>query len=88
MGGKILRKGKSPYQSGDIALFQFGRCISHGAMIIDYPLLIHAYIGYGVIESTINEALLCRKNGESRLKGVYRWAGFLADTQHISNMNA
>ena len=85
---KFCVKVNPPYQPGDIALFQFGRCISHGAMVIDYPLLIHAYIGYGVIESTINEALLCRRNGKSRLKGVYRWAEFSAGTRRISNMNA
>jgi len=28
---------------GDIALFNFGRCISHGAMIIEWPKIIHAY---------------------------------------------
>ena len=56
--------------------------------MIDYPLLIHAYIGYGVIESTVNEALLCRKNGKSRLKGVYRWAEFSAGIRPILNMNA
>lgn len=80
---KFCKKVEEPYQAGDIALFQFGRCISHGAIIISYPKLIHAYIGYGVIESTIDEALLCKRSGKSRLKGVYRWAGFLADTRRI-----
>jgi cell wall-associated NlpC family hydrolase len=27
---------------GDIALFRFGKCISHGAIVIDYPIIIHA----------------------------------------------
>lgn len=33
---------------GDIALFKVGRRYSHGVIVIDYPLGIHAYIGRGV----------------------------------------
>lgn len=35
---------------GDIALFRFGRCASHAAIVIDWPLCIHAYYGQGVVE--------------------------------------
>jgi len=39
-------------QPGDIAVWKFGRCFSHGAIVIDYPSIIHAYrpdqmVGYG-----------------------------------------
>ncbi|MES2055815.1 MAG: hydrolase [Pseudomonadota bacterium] len=30
---------------GDIAVFRFGRTFSHGAIIVKWPLIIHAYIG-------------------------------------------
>ncbi len=30
-------------QSGDIAMFQFGKTVSHGAIVIDWPTIIHAY---------------------------------------------
>lgn len=33
---------------GDAVLFRFGRCFAHGAIVIDWPLLIHAYVGEGV----------------------------------------
>ena len=66
-------KVEPPYQPGDIALFKFGRCVSHGAIVVKWPVIIHAYIGLGVIQSRINEAILCKNNGESRLHGVYRW---------------
>lgn len=36
---------------GDIALFRFGRCVSHGAIVIEWPMVIHAYVGRGVIIS-------------------------------------
>jgi len=32
-----------PYLPGDIVLFKHGRLFSHGALVIDYPLIVHAY---------------------------------------------
>ena len=34
---------------GDVAVFQFGRTFSHGAIVIDWPRLIHAYWQRGVV---------------------------------------
>lgn len=31
-------------QPGDIALFRFGRCVSHGAIVVAWPTVIHAYM--------------------------------------------
>lgn len=42
-------------QPGDVALFQFGRCYSHGAIVVEPELLVHAYIGRGVILSRMTE---------------------------------
>jgi cell wall-associated NlpC family hydrolase len=30
---------------GDIALWKFGRCMSHGAIVMEWPIIIHAYVG-------------------------------------------
>lgn len=35
---------------GDVALYKFGRCVSHAALVIEWPLCIHAYMGQGVVE--------------------------------------
>ena len=32
-----------PPRPGDIALFRFGRTFSHGAVVIEWPRLVHAY---------------------------------------------
>lgn len=32
---------------GDIVLYQFGRCISHGAIVVKWPMLIHSYVTQG-----------------------------------------
>lgn len=42
-------------QPGDIALFKFGRCYSHGAILVQDGLLVHAYIGRGVVLSRADE---------------------------------
>lgn len=34
---------------GDIALFRFGRTYSHGAIVTEWPRLIHAYWQIGVV---------------------------------------
>lgn len=60
---------------GDIAVFRFGRCVSHAGIITAWPRMIHSYVGMGVIETNINEAILCKNNGESRLAGIYRLRG-------------
>lgn len=56
---------------GDIAVFKFGRCISHAGIVLEWPLIIHAYVGVGVIKSKYDEAILLDKKGKSRLQGIY-----------------
>jgi cell wall-associated NlpC family hydrolase len=34
---------------GDVALFKFGRCVSHGAIVLDYPKIIHSYFRQGCV---------------------------------------
>ena len=36
-------------QAADIALFKFGRTFSHGAIVVEWPRLIHAYWAIGVV---------------------------------------
>lgn len=33
---------------GDLALFRWGRCVSHGAVVVAWPLVIHAFVKQGV----------------------------------------
>ena len=61
---------------GDIAVFQFGRCVSHAGIVVAWPMIVHSYVGRGVIYSDINEALLCDNSGRSRLRGIYRPRGW------------
>lgn len=34
---------------GDIALYKFGRCIAHGVIVTEWPMVVHALVGVGVL---------------------------------------
>lgn len=36
-------------QPGDVALYKFGRCLSHGAIVVEWPTIIHAMRGDGCV---------------------------------------
>jgi cell wall-associated NlpC family hydrolase len=38
-------------QPADFVIFKFGRTFSHGAIVVDWPLIIHSYIPHGVLLS-------------------------------------
>lgn len=40
---------KSEVLPGDVALYLVGKCFAHGAVIIDWPLVIHADSRYGKV---------------------------------------
>ena len=65
-------KVEGPPEAGDFALFKFGRCVSHGGIVVNWPLIIHSFLGLGVIYSDFDDAMLCDKRGRTRLAGVYR----------------
>lgn len=57
---------------GDIAVFQYGRNPAHGAIVIDWPVILHAYISAGQVVLDDAEA-----NAElaERLIGIWSpWA--------------
>lgn len=57
---------------GDIVMFQFGRCVAHGAIVIDWPLVIHAHMQSRevvLIDISTNSDLQKRQRGIYRLKG-------------------
>jgi cell wall-associated NlpC family hydrolase len=73
LGGveQLAERVEAP-QPGDIALFQFGRCVSHGAIVIDWPLVVHAFIEHGAVVLTdISKSAALT----SRLRGFYSLRG-------------
>lgn len=68
------RKVRKP-RPGDFLLYQYGRCISHGAVYIGDGRVVHAVIRQGVIMSDTNEVQFVDAKGNSRLRGIYRYNG-------------
>lgn len=54
-------------QAGDVALFKFGRCASHGSIVVQWPIVIHAYIGEGVVLADASTGVL-----DGRLDSFWR----------------
>ena len=68
------RKVRKP-RPGDFLLYQYGRCISHGAVYIGDGRVVHAVVRQGVIMSDTNEVQFVDAKGNSRLRGIYRYNG-------------
>lgn len=65
----------SDMRPGDWLLYQYGRCISHGAVYVGKGVVCHAVVGQGVILSGLNDVMFLDAHGKSRLRGVYRYTG-------------
>ncbi len=46
---RYAREIGGPPQSGDVAVFKFGRCFAHGAIVVSWPRLIHAWCDAEVV---------------------------------------
>lgn len=47
---------------GDVAVWKYGRCFSHAAIVVDYPVIIHAKIGEGVLLDLADQGELKRRD--------------------------
>jgi cell wall-associated NlpC family hydrolase len=54
-----------PPLPGDIALWRFGRCYSHGAIVVQWPTVIHAYVGRGCVLEDAEAATWLTHVGEN-----------------------
>lgn len=45
-------------KAGDVALFKFGRCYSHAAIMLGEDELIHSYLGLGVVLGRVGQVPL------------------------------
>jgi len=63
----LLRHARAidgPPLTGDIALWKFGRCFSHGAIVVEWPVIIHAYVGRATTLEDAEAALWLARVGE------------------------
>jgi cell wall-associated NlpC family hydrolase len=69
---------EGPPQPGDIALWKFGRCFSHGAIVIAWPQVIHAYVGSSVKYENADSAEWLKRIGEGAERGKPRPVRFFS----------
>ncbi len=72
---RFVREITGPPQPADFVVFRFGRTYSHGAIVINWPIVIHAYIPHGVL---LGDAL---RDGEL-LSRQHRFFEIAISTQH------
>lgn len=48
---RFVRELDGPPQPADFVVFRFGRTFSHGAIVVEWPIVIHSYIPHGVLLS-------------------------------------
>ena len=54
-------------QAGDVVLYRFGRCVSHAGIVVEWPMMIHAYMGQGCVLADGTQGKLA-----NRLAGFWR----------------
>lgn len=69
---KVAEEVVGEPQVGDFFLYQYGRCVSHGAIYIGKGKVVHAYVELGVIISDCEDVLFYDNRGRHRLRKIYR----------------
>lgn len=77
--GKVCVEVPFPAKSGDIVVFQFARNFAHGGIVIKWPQIVHAHIGYNVVLDDVekNQMLAFMGEGDGRprpMKLMSLWA--------------
>ena len=55
-------------QPGDIALWKCGRCFSHGAIVINWPIIIHAQLRCMVMQEDAEAAAWLKRGHKNELR--------------------
>jgi cell wall-associated NlpC family hydrolase len=61
-----VRVDSAPYKPADIVMYRYGRTFAHGAIILDWPRIIHAYSASGMVtyDDAIANADLAKRKRE------------------------
>lgn len=63
---------KGPPKPGDIVIFRFANCFSHGAIVESWPTIIHSYVGRRVERENVERAQWLNTLTEGADKGKPR----------------
>jgi cell wall-associated NlpC family hydrolase len=59
---RYAREIEADPQPGDAVLFRFGRCFAHGAIVVAWPRLIHAWHNAGVVYADADQGQLAGRS--------------------------
>lgn len=62
-------------QVGDFVLYQYGRCISHGAVYVGNNVVCHSLVDHGCVLTDMDDVMFYDRKGKSRVRGYYRYRG-------------
>jgi len=81
--GVVLHASEIPLEGnypapGDVVLWKFGKCFSHGALVSSWPNVIHAYARRPVLEENLEQAkfLTHERDGSERPMKLFRYKGW------------
>ena len=57
---------EGPPQKGDFVLYKIGRIYSHGAIVVEWPRIIHAVVNLGVTEDDGEQGMFASKHVKGR----------------------
>jgi cell wall-associated NlpC family hydrolase len=76
---KFARPVEPPYKPGDVAMWRFGRCLSHVAIVVEWPTIIHAFSGSSRVtydDAEMNNQLIYAgrtQKASKRVREVFRY---------------
>jgi hypothetical protein len=79
---KYCREIAGPPLPGDIAVFKIGRCFAHGAIVVEWPRIIHAFqrAGFVLEDDALQGELRLHRHGPR--KGQPREVRFFSPWGH------
>jgi cell wall-associated NlpC family hydrolase len=70
---RYAQRIEGPALPGDIALFKYGRSAAHGAIVIEWPRIVHSYITAGQV---VEDDAVANADLAERFVGIWSpWAG-------------
>ena len=59
---RYAREVEGPPERASVAIFKFGRCFAHGAIVVSWPRLIHAWWDAGVVYADATQSPLAGRS--------------------------
>jgi hypothetical protein len=75
---RCARRIAGPPLPADLALWRIGRCFAHGAIVLDWPRIVHAHHRTGCLieDAECAQWLSRRRDGRRREVLFFRYAGW------------